>query len=62
MTLCRWHLKCGGMEVSDARRLNELEEEKQELKRIVADHALDIVTPKDVVTKSGEAAGQESSD
>jgi putative transposase len=39
------------MEVSDARRLKEFEEENRKLKRMVADQALDIVAPKDVVTK-----------
>lgn len=39
------------MEVSDARRLKELEEENRKLKRMVADQALDIVALKDVVTK-----------
>ncbi len=59
-TFYRWRRKFGGMEVSDARRLKELEEENRKLKRMVADQALDIVALKDVFTKSGEAAGQES--
>ena len=50
-TLYRWRRKYGGMEVSDARRLKELEEENRKLKRMVADQALDIVALKDVVTK-----------
>jgi putative transposase len=49
--LYRWRRKYGGMEVSDARRLKELEEENRKLKRMVADQALDIVALKDVVTK-----------
>ena len=39
------------MEVSDARRLKELENENRKLKRMVADQALDILALKDVVTK-----------
>jgi putative transposase len=39
------------MEVSDARRLKELEEENRKLKRMVADQALDIVALKDVASK-----------
>jgi putative transposase len=50
-TFYRWRRKFGGMEVSDARRLKELEEENRKLKRMVADQALDIVALKDVVTK-----------
>jgi putative transposase len=50
-TFYRWRRKFGGMEVSDARRLKDLEEENRKLKRMVADQALDIVALKDVVTK-----------
>lgn len=50
-TFYRWRRKFGGMEVSDARRLKELEEENRKLKRMVADQALDIVALKDVVEK-----------
>lgn len=41
-TYYRWRKKYGGMEVSEARRLKELEEENARLKRLVADEALDI--------------------
>lgn len=44
----RWKAKFGGMEVSEAKRLKELERENTELKRIVADQALDIRMLKDV--------------
>ena len=50
-TLYNWKKKFGGMEVSDARRLKQLEEENQKLKRIVADQAVDIVALKDVLGK-----------
>ena len=59
-TVYRWRRKYGGLEVSDAKRLKELEEENRKLKRMVADQALDIVALKDVVSRNGEAAGQES--
>jgi putative transposase len=39
-TVARWRSKYGGMEVSDARKLKQLEEENRRLKRIVADQAL----------------------
>ena len=59
-TFYRWRRNYGGMEVSDARRLNELEEENRKLKRIVAEQALDIVALKYVVQKNVEGADQES--
>jgi putative transposase len=39
------------MEVSEARRLKELEDENQRLKRLVADQALDIQILKEVNSK-----------
>lgn len=50
-TFYRWKSKYGGMEVSDAVRLKELEEENRRLKRLVADQALDIVMLKDLNSK-----------
>ncbi len=44
----RWKAKFGGMTVSDAKRLRELQRENTELKTIVADQALDIRMLKDV--------------
>ena len=40
-TLYRWRKKYGGMEVSDAKRLRQLEDENRRLKRLVADLTLD---------------------
>ena len=47
----RWRRKFGGMDVSDARRLRELETENGRLKRIVADLLLDNQILKDVNSK-----------
>lgn len=44
----RWKAKFGGMDVSEAKRLRELERENAELKKIVADQTLDIRMLKDV--------------
>jgi putative transposase len=44
----RWKSKFGGMEVSEVKRLRELERENAELKKIVADQTLDIRMLKDV--------------
>jgi len=41
----------GGMNVSEAKRLRQLEAENAQLKRIVADQAVDIVALKDVLQK-----------
>ncbi len=50
-TLYNWRKKYGGMNVSDAKRLKQLEDENRRLKRIVADQALDISAMKDVLSK-----------
>ena len=50
-TFYRWKAKFGGMDVSDARRLKQLEDENARLKRMVADQALDIQMLKDVNSK-----------
>ncbi len=43
--------KYSGMEVSDARRLRQLEEENGKLKRLLADSMLDNVILKDLLGK-----------
>ena len=48
-TFYNWRSRYGGMDVSEARRLRQLEEENQRLKRLVADQALDIQVLKDVL-------------
>jgi putative transposase len=48
-TLYNWRKKYGGLEVSEARRLKQLEDENRKLKRIVADQQLDIAALRDVV-------------
>ena len=47
----RFKAKFGGMDVSDAKRLRELERENTELKNMVADQALDIRMLRDVNSK-----------
>ena len=48
-TFYRWRSKYGGMQVSEARRPKQLEEENRRLKRIVADQALNLQVLKDVL-------------
>ncbi len=40
-TIYRWRKKFGGMEISEVRRLKELEAENARLRRIVAQQAMD---------------------
>lgn len=41
-TLSRWRTQYGGMKSEEAKRLKQLEDENQRLKKLVADQALDI--------------------
>lgn len=50
-TLYRWKAKYGGMDVSEARRLRELEGENAKLKRLLADAMLDNSALKDLLSK-----------
>ena len=50
-TFHRWKAKYGGMEVSDARRLKQLEDENRRLKHVVADLTLDNQALKAVLGK-----------
>ena len=47
-TFYKWRAKFGGMEVSDAKRLKELEGENGKLKRLLAEAHLDIHALKSV--------------
>lgn len=51
-TFYKWRAKYGGMEVSEAKRLRQLEEENSKLKKLVADLMLDNTMLKDVVSKN----------
>jgi putative transposase len=50
-TLFRWRGKFGGMELSEAKRLRELERENLQLKNMVAELSLDNRMLRDVVAK-----------
>lgn len=50
-TFYNWKKKYGGLGVSELRRLNQLEEENQRLKRMVADLSLDKQMLQDVLSK-----------
>jgi putative transposase len=51
-TFYRWKSKYAGLEPSQLHRLRELERENSELKKIVAEQALDIRVLKDVNSKN----------
>lgn len=50
-TLYKWKSKYGGMEVSQVKRLKELEDENRRLKKMYADLALDHELLKEVLEK-----------
>ncbi len=50
-TFYRWRAKYGGLDVNEARRLKQLEDENRRLKRMVADLSLDKQALKDVLSK-----------
>lgn len=52
-TLYNWKSKYGGMEISEARRLRELEDENRRLNTMVADLSLDKEALKAVIRKNG---------
>ena len=50
-TFYAWKAKFGGMEVSEAKRLKQLEDENAKLKRLLAEAMLDNAALKDLMTK-----------
>jgi len=50
-TFYNWRSKFGGMEVSDAKRLKELESENGKLKKLLAEKLLETEALKDVLSK-----------
>ena len=50
-SIYKWKAKFGGMEVSEAKRLKQLEDENARLKRLLADAMLDNTALKDLLGK-----------
>ncbi len=48
-TIYRWKAKYGGMEVSEAKRLRELESENGKLKKLLAEAELDKAAMKELI-------------
>lgn len=51
-TFYNWKAKFGGMDVSDAKRLKQLEAENAKLKRLLADAELDKLMMKELLSKN----------
>ena len=51
-TFYKWRSWFGGMEVSDAERLKALEDENQELKKLLAEQKFDVSALKELLGKS----------
>jgi len=49
-TYFRWHKKYGGLQIDQAKRLKELEQENGKLKRLVANLSLDNLVLKDIAS------------
>jgi len=50
-TFYKWRRRFGGMEVSDAKRLRELESENARLKRLLADRCMEVDAMKELLAK-----------
>lgn len=50
-TFYAWKAKCGGLDVSQARKLKALEEENARLKKLLAEAVLDNAVLRDVTAK-----------
>lgn len=51
-TLYRWKAKYGGMQVSEVRRLRQLEEENRRLKQLLAESTLDNQALRELLAKN----------
>jgi putative transposase len=50
-TFYKWKAKFGGLDVSEARRLRQLEDENTRLKKLLADAMLDNAVLKEIASK-----------
>ena len=51
-TFYKWRSKYGGLEVSEAKRLEQLEDENARLKKLLAESVMDISTLREMLGKS----------
>ena len=52
-TYYKWKARYGGLDVSEARRLRQLEEENRKLKQLLAEASLDNYALKELLRKNG---------
>ena len=57
-TLYNWKAKYGGMDVSEAKRLKQLEDENAKLKKLLAEQMLDATALRELLSKNGRARRQ----
>src|SRR3981081_4314746 len=57
-TLYNWKAKCGGMDVPEAKRLKQLEDENAKLKKLLAEQMLDAAALRALLAKNGRARRQ----
>ena len=50
-TLYNWKAKFGGLEVSEAKRLKQLEDENAKLKKLLAEQMLDVAAMRELLSK-----------
>ena len=51
-TFYNWRSKYGGMDVSEAKRLKQLEDENAKLKRLLAEQMMDVATLREMLGKN----------
>ena len=54
-SIYNWKAKFGGMDVSEAKRLKQLEEENAKLKKLLAEQMLDVAAMRELLSKNGRA-------
>ena len=50
-TLYNWKAKFGGLDVSEAKRLKQLEDENAKLKKLLAEQMLDVAAMRELLSK-----------
>ena len=55
-TLYNWKAKYGGMDVCEAKRLKQLEDENAKLKKLLAEQMLDAGALRELLSKNGRPA------
>ena len=50
-TLYNWKAKFGGLDVSEAKRLRQLEDENAKLKKLLAEQMLDVAAMRELLSK-----------